>query len=340
MATMPDFEMPDERPSVVRRPALPSVSQPSADGPGSEGPDARLRARWRRVRVPLLAGVVGAAVALGGVVAVEAVRDVDARADVTVVVDAYVDAVESADTATIADSPLDGAVATTALLLAGVTPVATATVRCDEPRIGDGIATVVCEVRVERRTAEAQLLLEQVDGAWQVVRGLEVPVRLRSGALIVQTVDGTPLEPTLARGQEAAWMLPGRYDVTVRTPQQLEVEQLEGLVVSGSTGSVRWTSDTSEQLDADVQASALAFVEECAALPREGCPALQERDPAEPFGVFDVVGELRPDDPYAMTFGVSIRRPVEDPEEFLVVTVRVDFGEELDRYDVAVVPSP
>ena len=64
--------------------------------------------------------------------------------------------------------------------------------------------------------------------------------------------------------------------------------------------------------------------------------SLQPRDPAERFEAFAVVGRLALDDRYAMTYEVSLRRPIEEPREYVVVTVRVDFGEDLDRYEIAI----
>ena len=221
-------------------------------------------------------------------------------------------------------------------LAAGIAPADRATVVCEVPRMGDGIAAVDCDVRVEQRRDRARLILEESDDGWMIAEGLEVPVRIRSGALVVETVDGVQLDAAIATGAQAAWLLPGRYDVTVRTPAQLEVQQLEGLVVSGSSGSVRWTSDTSDALDADVQARAISYAEACAATAADGCPALQDRDPADRFAVLDVLGLVRLDDPHALSFDVSVARPAEAPEEFLVVTVRIDFGEDLDGYDVTV----
>ncbi|MFC7431377.1 MULTISPECIES: hypothetical protein [unclassified Agrococcus] len=324
-------------PASVAGPTAPDADASAADEAEAPRADARRLRSWRRARVPLAAFLAGALLVAGGVVVADLVRSDGERAAVEEAVAAYADVVESADGAALAsEQRLDDATATRALLTAGIEPAARASLACDAPRLGVDVATVDCDVLVERRVDPTRLVLERIEGRWLVTDGVEVPVRIRSGALVVEAVDGVPLDPAVARGDQAAWMLPGRYDVDVRTPAQLEVQRLEGLVVSASTGSVRWTSDTTEMLDADVQATALGFLEACATAPREGCPPLQIRPASDRFTVLDVVGRLRPDDPHAMSFDVSIARPVEVPEEFLVVTVRVDFGEDLDRYDVTV----
>lgn len=345
MGRMPDFEMPpvepeagaDARAGDAGGPIEPPAAPPVVLGAGEGSGEPVRPQRWQRARVPIAAFVVGALVVGAGVLAADSLGSAAARAEVEDAVGAYATLVEAADGATLAADPrLDDAAATRALLLAGVAPVERATLACDEPRVGADLAIVDCDVRVERRVDPTRLVLERVDGRWAVTDGVEVPVRIRSGALVVEAVDGMALDPAIARGDQAAWLLPGRYDVAVRTPAQLEVERLEGLVVSASSGSVRWTSDTTATLDADVQATALAYLEACAASASEGCPPLQERPATDRFVVLDVVGRLRPEDPHAMGFDVSVARPAGEPEEFLVVPVRVDFGEDLDRYDVAV----
>ncbi|GAA2171200.1 hypothetical protein GCM10009846_04270 [Agrococcus versicolor] len=312
-----------------------AIVDPTLPPPPASGRE-RARATMRRLRLPALAFAVGVVVAAAGVVAIDSVRDATARDDVAQTLDAYLATVESGAPASGGlVAALDEAVASTALVAAAVVAAGPAAVDCDEPRLGADVAIVDCSVRVERRSEPARLVLERVGDAWSVTQGLAVPVRLQPGTLLVEEVAGEPVETAITRGERAVWLLPGRYDVAVRSPAQLVVANLDGLVVTASSGSVRWTSDTTPQLDADVEASALAFVRGCAVAPAEGCPALQQRDAADPFQVFAIDGRLRPGDPYALTFEVSIRRPIEQPEEFVVVTVRVDFGEGLDRYEVA-----
>ncbi|WP_137754941.1 hypothetical protein [Agrococcus sp. SGAir0287] len=364
MARMPDFEPPEPEPAPdLERPGGGSESASHAAAAGDlgaprgtapeeggsagaarrDGPIARLvlavRRGWRRARVPAIAFVAGAAVAATAAIATDVVRDRDDRDDVVAALDAYVAAVESRvdrDAATVLATSLDQAVASSELLTLDPPAVEAPTVRCDEPRIGGDLARVDCRVRVERRTESAEVLLERRGDDWTIVQGLEVPVRIQSGALLVDAIAGVPVDDAVARGERAVWLLPGRYDVAVRTPAQLAIERLDGLVVSTTGGTVRWSGDAAATVEADVRAAALAFVEGCVVAPVEGCPALQPRDPAERFEAFAVVGRLALDDRYAMTYEVSLRRPVEEPREYLVVTVRVDFGEELDRYEIAI----
>lgn len=350
MARMPDFEMPEpaasDAPGLVAQRAeavaAPSAAEHDLAARAPIGRASGLRATWRRVRVPALAFVAGIVVAVAATVATGVVQDRAVRDDVVAALDAYLAAVESIDgrTAAAAATPApDDDIASGELLQRAIPVAAPPDVVCDEPRIGGDLATVGCRVRVEGRIEPTRIDLERDGFGWSIARGLEVPVRIQSGALLVDAIAGVPIDEAIARGERAVWLLPGRYDVDVRTPAALVVERLDGLVVSASRGSVRWTSDTAATIDVDVQDAALAFVEACAAAPADGCPALQQRDPTARSEAYAVVGRLSPDDPYAMTYEVSIRRPVEQPSEYLVVTVRVDFGEDLDRYDVAVEPS-
>lgn len=349
MARMPDFEPPE--------PALepePDSGRGDAEDGGDAtatplerhdpavGPTRGLRPLWHRIRVPVVAFAAGVVVAMAGTIASGVVHDRSERDDVVAAIDAYLAAVESTTDriASTGVAPgLDENVASSELLHGEIAVAAPPDVVCDEPRIGAGLAAVDCRVRVEGRLEPATITLEHDGIGWHVALGLAVPVRIQTGVLRVDAVGGEPIGEAIARGERAVWLLPGRYDVAVRTPAQVVVERLDGLVVSPAGGSVRWESDTAHTVDVDVRAAALAFVDTCAAAPVDGCPAIQPRDPVEPFEAFAVVGRIALDDPYAMTYDVNVRRPVAQPSEFLLVTVRVDFGEDLDRYDVAVVPS-
>ncbi|SDH71846.1 hypothetical protein SAMN04489720_2139 [Agrococcus jejuensis] len=344
---MPDFEPPEPVPEPavgeVADAAVDEAPATATEAPAAEPEPARrdLRALWRRIRVPAIAFAVGVVVAVAGSIAAGVVQDRTRHDDVVAAIDAYVAAIESDGdrTAATGQTPsLDDAVASSVLLYASIRIAVPPQVVCDEPRIGADLALVDCRVRVQGRIEPTTIALEHTDMGWTVARGLEVPVRIQSGALLVDAVGGVPLDEDVARGERAVWLLPGRYDVDAHAPAQLAV-QVDGLVVSPSGGAVRWESDTAATVDADVRAAALAFVDACAAAPADGCPVIQDRDPVEPFEAFAVVGRIALDDRYAMTYDVSVRRPVEQPSEFLLITVRVDFGEDLDRYDVAVVPT-
>lgn len=353
MATMPDFELPEPERADPRDPrAAPRASEDARADAGDaaaeraaasrdEADQLGLRAAWRRACVPLVAFTAGIALAAAVGVAAGVVQDRTARDEVVAVVDRYLAAVESSGDRTDSaawSAALEERLASNELLQRAIPVAAPPDVVCDEPRVGGDLANVDCRVRVEDRVEATSITLERSGGTWTLMRGLEVPVCIQSGVLRIEDVGGMPIDDEVARGERAVWLLPGRYDVGARTPAQIVVERLDGLVVSASGGAVRWASDTSQQLDADVQATALAFAESCAVAPVDGCPALQARDPAERFEAFSTVGRVQPDDQHAVTYDVGVRRPVPQPQEFVTITVRVDFGEDLDRYDVAVVP--
>lgn len=338
---MPKFEMPTD--TLQEGPEHEHVEQSRPDeAPGAFEPSPDRAQRALRWAAGLAGGaLVGAAVATYVWDNSQQAHEARAAQEVSDIVDAHLAAVEAGDYRAAADmSDLDPIWADPRFLDAGLQPDSRADVACEAPDVGTLTATVDCEIAVDVDSAQPErstrrLLLEKLNDQWALVEGLAVEVRLFPSLQRVESISGATLPPSLQRGTRPFWLFPGVYNAVTTVPEQLEeTSEANPLIVTSQGGRTQYSPGHSPAVTDDAMAAAIGAVEACASEPSLDCPEQFDLEPGLPLQVESMETVYSVDDTYAYNFIVAV--PARGAgTSMALVDVRVDFGENLDRYDIS-----
>jgi len=294
-------------------------------------------------RNPVVAFAAGAAIVAAGFLSAPALTEWTERgsqAELERIVDEYAAAVSEGDVdAALALHRPEAAMGSMALLDAGIAPTTPPSVSCDAPDAGGSSDVVVarCSLSVVGFASSgggAQLRLQRIDGGWQVVGGLEQRAWIAETLFDVVAIAGVPVADALDPEEQQYWLLPGGYDVEMRTSELIELTDLGGLVVADGGGYLSVIARVGDAVVAEVEAAALAFAQACVVDAATAATCGMTVPPPGRALTANLAQDGYPQD--ATTFAIPVRISGTGAPAAPNVEVLVRFSEDREDFDLEV----